>query len=183
MSEGLIEFALVGDDIMIVRVKGRGCMSNSAELYKSAQKIREQHPNVHIIFDLENCTTVDSSFMGTMVALSQEQKKTDSQYVTVLNLQKRVREVLENTGFNNILDIRKKEDIPSLENADFKKMDNSEPISKIDQIVNVLEAHKTLINLDSENELRFQSVVKYLEDSLEREKKGASGKTPPSNNS
>ena len=177
MTEYTIEFAFAGDDIMIVRLNGRGCMQNSLDLQKLANKLRKQNPNFHIIFDLENCISVDSSFMGTMVGLSTEQKKTGSQYVTVVNLQDHVRNLLVNIGFDKILDIREKADIPSVESADFKQIEKTDSPSKIEQIVHTIAAHKALINLDTQNEIRFQSVVKYLEDSLDREKKKNDDKT------
>jgi len=183
MIEDTIEFAIVDDEIMVVRVKGRGCNLNSVNLGKFVQDIRQQYPNIHIIFDLEKCSYVDSTFMGTMLMLNRGLKNSNSSSLMVLNVQNQVYQTLYKTGLHHILDIRNNKDFPLLEKADFKKMENSAPISRIEQIVNSLEAHVTLMNLGSENELRFQSVVKYLEDSLEREKKRISENTPPSSKS
>ena len=41
-------------------------------------------------------------------------------------------------------------------------------ISKLDRILLMLEAHEKLVDVDSENEIKFRGVLKNLRDSLKR---------------
>ncbi|MCC5874822.1 MAG: hypothetical protein JJU11_01260, partial [Candidatus Sumerlaeia bacterium] len=48
-------------------------------------------------------------------------------------------------------------------------------ISQLEQLQMTLKAHRELIKLDEQNELRFQAVIEYLEKSLEEEQEKEKG--------
>jgi hypothetical protein len=91
-------------------------------------------------------------------------------YLTVVNAQKHTRQLLVNLGLSYILDMREMAESMPVREEDFQKAEG-EQASRFEQIVHMIKAHNQLIDLDTQNEIRFQSVIKYLQDSLEREKK------------
>jgi hypothetical protein len=46
----------------------------------------------------------------------------------------------------------------------------SDNASRLDRILHMIEAHEKLLELDSENEVRFENVLKYLRQEEEKER-------------
>ena len=170
MTESTIEFAWLSKGVAVIRVKGRGSFQNSMELQKITEKLREQTPLVRFIIDLDECQTMDSTFMGTLAGISVEQNKAGAEYLTVLNAREHTHKLLHNLGLSYILDMREEPESLPVKEEDFQRTVTGEEVSQFEQIIHMIKAHKQLIDLDSKNEIRFESVIKYLEDSLEREK-------------
>jgi len=178
MTETLIEFAQVTGDVAVIRVQGRGMFQNSMDLQRLTRSLREKNPLLRFIIDLDNCISLDSTFMGTLAGISIEQNKAGGGYVTVLNSQEHTLQLLQNLGLSYILDIRESREAVPVREQDFQKADSQESAPKFEQIVHMIKAHEQLIDLDNQNEVRFQSVLKYLLESLDREKKKQSPNPP-----
>jgi len=170
MNESIIEFAFAHPDVAVIKVHGRGSFLNSMDLQSLTDTLRKKNPNIRFIIDLEHCITLDSTFMGTLAGISIEQNKAGMCYLTVVNAQKHTRQLLVNLGLSYILDMREMAESMPVREEDFQKAEG-EQASRFEQIVHMIKAHNQLIDLDTQNEIRFQSVIKYLQDSLEREKK------------
>ncbi len=171
MNDSVIEYARVSGDVTIIRIQGRGTFQNSIDLQRLTRGLRGTNPLIRFIIDLDTCTYLDSTFMGTLAGISLEQNKAGSGYATVLNAQEHTQRLLRNLGLAYILDIRENMESVPVKEKDFHKADKAEPAPKFEQVVHMIEAHEQLIDIDSQNEVRFQSVLKYLSESLEREKK------------
>ena len=169
MTESSITFAWAARDVVIIRIKGRGTFENSPYFQDLVQKLRNQNPNVKIIVDLSDCISMDSTFMGTLAGISTEQNKAGEGYLTVVNTREHTRHLLQNLGLSYILDMRDHQDVEVNEDQ-FQEIVTNNSLSKFEKIIHMIEAHTRLVNLDDKNEMRFQSVIKYLQDSLEREK-------------
>ena len=170
MSESNIEFAWVGNDVAVIRLEGRGNFENSIELQRITDYLRKHKSGVKLIIDMDQCTTMDSTFMGTIAGISTDQNKAGAGYVTVVNTHKHTDHLLRNLGLSYILDIREQSNDLGVHEKDFQKVAPQDKVSKFEQIVHMIKAHEKLIDIDNENEVRFQSVLKYLEQSLDREK-------------
>ena len=171
MNDTIIEFARVTADVTVIRIQGRGTFHNSIELQHLTRTLRDKNPLIRFIIDLDKCDYLDSTFMGTLARISLEQNKAGAGYTTVLNTQEHTQRLLRNLGLSYILDIRENTVSVPVQEKDFQKADTQEPASKFDQIVHMIKAHEQLIDIDNQNEVRFQSVLKYLMESLDREKK------------
>jgi anti-anti-sigma factor len=171
MNDTIIEFARIAQDVTVIRIQGRGTFQNSIELKHLTQTLRDKNPLIRFIIDLDKCDYLDSTFMGTLARITLEQKKAGSGYATVLNTREHTQRLLKNLGLSYILDIRDSTETVPVQEKDFQKADAQEPVPKFEQIVHMIKAHEQLIDIDNQNEVRFQSVLKYLMESLDREKK------------
>jgi len=179
MAEATIEFAKVTDNVVVIKIQGRANFQNSMNLQNITHRLQEENKSIRFIIDLEHCISLDSTFMGTLAGISVEQNKALGAYLTVVNTQEHTHYLLTNLGLSYILDIREEEEVQAKE-GDFRKAESMEPAPQFEQIVHMINAHEQLIDLDSKNEVRFQSVLKYLKESLERERKKQD--QPPSTN-
>jgi len=171
MNDTIIDFACVTGDVTVIRVQGRGTFQNSIELQRLTKTLRDENPLIRFIIDLDKCDYLDSTFMGTLARISLEQKKAGAGYLTVLNTQDHTQRLLRNLGLYYILDIRESAEKVPVREKDFQKPEVQEPVPKFEQIVHMIKAHEQLIDIDNQNQVRFQSVLKYLMESLDREKK------------
>ncbi len=171
MKDNIIEVAWAAEDVAIIKIVGRGSFQNSLDLRNASSNIQGKNPRVKLIIDLNDCIAMDSTFMGTLAEISTGQNCRGHGYLTVVNAKDHTHELLANLGLKYILDMREPSSSEMVKEEDFQVVDKPAKTPKFEQIVHMINAHKTLINVDNKNQVIFQSVIKYLEDSLEREKK------------
>lgn len=166
-----IQYATLPDDIVIIRVAGRANYQNSLALKHVFEKTSSEQQSPQYIFDLERCDSMDSTFMGVVASIGLHQKRLRGSKSTVLNVTPHVRELLDLLGLKFLLHIRDLgEDgkaAPPIPEAQFADVPSPE-ISKLDRIIMMIEAHERLIDVDSQNEVKFKGVLETLHDSLER---------------
>ncbi len=157
----------------VVRVVGRGNFMNSVPFKEFADQLDKKSKPEQFIVDLGRCETMDSTFMGVLASISLNQTRHNRHQLIVVNANAHVVKLLKTLGLINLLDVQE-----SSEKIGREALDRAEnqlepaaakPVSHIQQISHTLEAHKTLVRVDDENELRFQSVIHYLEKSLKEE--------------
>jgi anti-anti-sigma factor len=162
-----IYFTIQPEDIVIIKVEGRGNFKNSLSLKQLSEQLIKDGKKPRYIIDLKNCISMDSTFMGVLASIGKNQMKMSLGKTIVINLNKQTESLLKTLGLNFILDIKETSlpiSLPSDNNFVEKK---AEPLnSKIEQIIHMLQAHQTLIDLDTQNEARFQDVIIYLQNSL-----------------
>ena len=165
---------LEDDDIAVVRVFGRGSFLNSVPFKRFADHLQTQgHPRQFLV-DLAQCETMDSTFMGVLASVSIAQTKSGREKLLVANANDHVRRLLKTLGLTHLLSIHDGDhaDRAISKAEEHLQAPSSGPVSRLDQILHTLEAHKTLVRIDDENELRFQSVIHYLEKSLQNAEDG-----------
>ncbi len=171
-SESPVEYADLNDGFVVIRVQGRGthlhapCLDYILRRYKAGQS------SPRFIFDLGHCTMMDSTFMGVLASMGIHQWKSSQSRLVVTNIRDHVRELLDTLGLKHIVEMR---------GADMTNDDRStditffEPVttpdlSRRDRILMMLEAHQKLIDIDSKNEVKFENVIKQLQDGLKDER-------------
>lgn len=162
--------------MVVVRVNGRATFKVSPSLRHIFDTVRDREPPPRFIFDLDHCTTMDSTFMGTLASIGIHQRRRHGNCPIVTNIHPHVRQLLNGLGLKYILDMRAedRDGAPPVSDADFEKPDAPEP-APIDRILMMIEAHEKLMDLDSENEVKFEGVLKSLRDSLNREQERGDG--------
>jgi len=158
----------------IVRVVGRGNFMNSVSLKKFADHLAARGKPARFVLDLAQCETMDSTFMGILASVSIAQERGGRERVTVANPNEHVMKLLKTLGLMRLLDVREpgRDTVAELMDRARETMapvDASE-VSHSEQISHTLSAHKALVPLNDGNEERFQSVIHYLEKSLEGER-------------
>ncbi len=165
MDENLILVAC-RDQIAYLKVSGKGSFKN-AKLARNFYEASLRDGVTRIIFDLAQCTHMDSTFMGVLAAIAAEQKRLGFPVPTVINITPRNRELLETLGLNRIIEIPS--EAPEEIGAELVRLQGGEESTKEDAARTMLEAHEKLIDLDERNRSKFRDVVEYLRDKLESE--------------
>jgi anti-anti-sigma regulatory factor len=163
-----IQYARLRDGIVVIRVLGKGTFQQSAGLLHVFEITRDQQPAPHYVIDLDQCTTMDSTFMGTLASIGLHQRRTQKSQVIVANIKDHVRYLLNTLGLQYILDLRPdKVALPPADGAYAPA--NAPEMNNLDRILMMIEAHEYLIDIDSQNEVKFEGVLQSLRDSLHRE--------------
>jgi anti-anti-sigma regulatory factor len=166
-----IQYAQTGEGIVVVRVQGKGSHLQTPGLRHVFDTTRKQDPPVRYIIDLDQCTTLDSTFMGMLASMAIHQRETCDAPMVLTNIQDHVRYLLQTLGLNFLLDMRSGPAAKAerLQPEAFKPADAPE-MSTMDRIVMMIEAHEKLVDVDSGNEIKFEGVLKTLRESLDRAK-------------
>lgn len=157
--------------IGLVRVLGRGSFSNSLPLKRfSDHFISLRQEGQKFVLDLHECETMDSTFMGVVAGICISLVQQDGGRVVAVNVNDHCQRLLKNLGLTHLLEIRSggSKDLARGEKKLAPPEENGES-DKLRQICLTLEAHKDLIKVDEQNEVRFQAVIEYLEKSLQEE--------------
>lgn len=154
------------DQTAYLKVSGKGSFKN-AKLARNFYEASLRDGATRIIFDLAQCSHMDSTFMGMMAAVASEQKRLGYASPIVIHLSPRNRELLETLGLDRIIEIPT--EAPENLEADLIHLQGGEESTKEEAARTMLEAHEKLIDLDERNRSKFRDVVEYLRDKLESE--------------
>lgn len=166
-----ILFARLPGGIVVVRVCGKGTHQQSSSLLHVFEQTKDA-ASTRYVFDMDQCSTMDSTFMGTLASIGLFQRRERGSSVVVTNAKEHVRYLLNTLGLQYILDIRPdKNELPDNVNEETFTPANAPELSPLDRIVMMIEAHERLVDIDSQNEVKFEGVLKSLRESLEREKR------------
>ena len=163
-----IQFARLPDGIVVIRVTGKGSHLETPSLRVVFNMTKESDPPPSYIFDLTDCTTMDSTFMGTLASIGIFQRARKKTRVIATNIQDHVRELLDTLGLKYILELRpgNVESAPRAPEGSFTPAERPD-LDRTQRIVMMIEAHQHLMDLDRNNEVKFEGVLKTLRKSLE----------------
>ena len=165
-----IQYARLPDGVVVIRIRGKGTYQNGPALRYIFHIARNADAQARYVFDLDGCSTMDSTFLGTLASIGIHQRKRSDTMSIVINMNDHVRRLLDTLGLKFILDMRAAgTHLPRSEGAGTFKSIETPQLTRLERIVMMLEAHEQLIDLDTRNEVRFQGVVNSLRESLARE--------------
>ena len=108
--------------------------------------------------------------MGVLASVGLRQRRDSDELMVLVNVNPQNVRLLQTLGLSHFLNVRATgQGAPEVGNAEFRTAQPAK-VSNTDRIVHMIEAHENLLETDSENAVRFESVLKYLNESLEREK-------------
>jgi anti-anti-sigma factor len=146
-----------------VRVEGKGSILNSTGLKDFAKEmINRGHRD--FVVDLQSCTVMDSTFMGTLAGVALRLREIGSGQLRVINLNERNRDLLANLGLDQLFRIDDEEGGAATGAA--QKPLESGPIDKTAQAKTMLEAHEACVEANPENAAKFKDVLEYLKQDL-----------------
>lgn len=166
-----ILYARLPEDIVVIRVVGRGSHTTSLSLREVISQTSSDTHCPRYIFDLDQCATMDSTFMGLMASLALKERRIAGCKPIVVNMNAHVRQLLTNLGLKHILDMREG---PAKETAAMPTGDGAfeqvkaPEVDKVNRIVMMIEAHEKLIDIQGDNEVQFKGVIQSLKESLDR---------------
>ena len=116
------------------------------------------------VLDFQDCSMIDSTFLGIVVSLTlKNRKKSDDGSVVLINLKGRNLETVRNLGIHQIANVSSqsvtcKDDLENLSgNSDDIAVDTK----------TIYNAHKALMELNDKNLKMFSDVVSFLEQKRE----------------
>jgi anti-anti-sigma factor len=166
-----IAFAAMPDNIVVIRISGRGSFHNSMELRRLADAMftRTAGEATRFILDLIDCITMDSTFMGVLASIGLKQLRATGEKLAVLNANEQNVRLLGTLGLSQFIVVREADSGSQISDEEFHCL-LKEDASRRQRIIHMIEAHRDLCDADPSNNLRFESVLKYLQDSLQQEK-------------
>lgn len=159
MDESSIEVSL-NKDTAFIRVHGRGTFQNARHVKTFLQKATDQGATT-FIFDMKECTHMDSTFMGMLAGLSIQQKKKQRPLPQLQHLSAKNLDLLENLGLNRVLNISQP---PTTSTTPTLSPIAPTPQDKQAISQTMLDAHEALVQIDPANRIKFQDVIQYLKD-------------------
>jgi len=158
------------DNVDWIRVEGKGSFRNSTLVKEFTQRSLEKgHRN--FVVDLENCSSVDSTFMGTLASMALKLRYEPDGRVDVINANEQTHKSLTSLGLHCLLELDNdgsawKTERELVAKNLGKPLLPDEELSKREETGNILTAHEALVEANSENYSRFKNVLAYLKDDL-----------------
>ena len=157
MKPGSEILVTCADRIVWVRVDGNGSSANSVALRNFAKEMIRRGA-CEFIVDLSSCPAMDSTFMGTLAAISWWLGEGS---LSVVNLNERNAESLCSLGLDRLLNVRVS---PLKKSGQALPIPSEEDPAALAQTM--LEAHEALVKTAPENFPKFKDVIQYLEEEL-----------------
>lgn len=162
------------DGVVWLRIKGKGSFQNSPDLKNYAQD-RLEAGETTLVIDLEDCITMDSTFMGTLTGIALEMLNRGEGTVHVINANTRTLQLLQNLGLDNILSVDTDGSAWKSQRALVSRIFSHgdaelphEPLERAEQAEHVLGAHEALLAAHDANVPRFRDVVEFLRQDVEK---------------
>ena len=151
-----------------IRCDGKGSFQNSPTLKEWAEGEIESGAT-NIVIDLQGCTGMDSTFMGTMAGLAMRLMKLPGGQLQVAEPGERNKQSLEDLGLDALMAIDPDDCVWGDRIEEIRKQLKpcDADTDKIDKAPHVLEAHKKLVEADEKNTEKFATVLDFLEAELE----------------
>jgi anti-sigma B factor antagonist len=156
----------VDDAYALARVLGRGSYKVSRSLKEFASRVMDSGNAVFLV-DLQHCVGMDSTFMGVLAGLSQRQQKENGRKVILTGVSEKLVNLMKTLGLSQLVEIQ--EDPPETETQDLTELKRVKE-TPLDSANTMLEAHEKLVEIDEDNRLRFQDVLEYLREDIQRQK-------------
>jgi len=151
-------------DPVVVRINGKANYLNCNDFREFIESMVMEGKSQFVI-DFENCTGMDSTFLGILAGTALELRKSRKPGICILcNLNERNHELICNLGLQNLLTIA--EDLPESAESEpqsFKGLNNVE----VSDARSVLRAHENLVEASDENAEKFQDVIAFLRNQVE----------------
>ena len=166
MEQGEV-FISEQDGTTFIRVKGNASFSSAPPLRELAKKLAAE-PFGGLKIDLEECTWMDSTFMGMLAMLGLNAKKKNVP-AEIWNASEQNEKLLCGLGLKKVF---------AFENGTFGGADDTAAAPNAttaeSNARNVLDAHQTLMDIDEANVPKFEKVVEFVKkdiDKMEQDKK------------
>lgn len=146
-------------DPVVVRIAGRACFQNSACLRDFVTEMLRQG-KARFVLDFQQCSSMDSTFLGVLAGIALELKKRSGGGSLVLSrMGPRNLELVRNLGLHRLL---------TVDAGDFPLGFRGESVleckaqTELDHARLVLEAHENLVTADESNRSKFQDVLAFM---------------------
>jgi anti-sigma B factor antagonist len=153
-------------DPVAVRIEGRASFLNSACLRDfMAQMIKSGKSR--IVIDFLRCTSMDSTFLGVLAGIALQLRSLPQKGSLVLTrMSPRNLELVHNLGLHKLVTVDSSQG-GSIADACDTPLTNAER-GELENARLVLEAHENLVTADETNRGKFQDVLVFMKNRVER---------------
>ncbi len=151
----------------VVKISGRATFVSSVPFKRLMNTLIDRGCEKFTL-DLSDCQLMDSTFLGVLVGLSR--KFVDSVgSILLFNHSDQVKEMFDNLG---ILELFGSVNSLCVESDLITSVPRDGVTNKSELAKNSLSAHKALMDVNRENEIKFKEVALFLEENLKTSLKG-----------
>lgn len=148
-------------DPVVVKINGKANYLN-CNAFREFIETMLANGSRNIFIDFTDCKGMDSTFLGILAGTAIELRKlSPAGELVVGNLSERNYELICNLGLQNLLTIS---DESGQKSEEYDALQNQE----VSDAKNILEAHENLTAADKENEAKFQDVIAFLRNQVEK---------------
>jgi anti-sigma B factor antagonist len=148
-----------------IMVEGRANFDYGLPLRNFAKNLDNSFTQIAI--DLRSCLGMDSTFMGIMAMIGLKAKKNNVQ-VEILNADENNRYLLEGLGLDKLFKFVDKD---TCNICDEKIVPDTKTCSVLNTAETVVDAHKVLMDVDKKNIPKFEKVVEFAQEDVDKLKK------------
>lgn len=155
------------EELAFVQVCGRGSFQNAGAVKSFYQELLQKGVTRFVV-DLNECTYLDSTFLGTLTGLGMrlKEKSEGKGRLHIINVNSRNIELLRNLGLDRLFNIDvKPRDLAQSIDLNLKEV-RPEKVDRTESAEQMLEAHQNLMDWDPRNVPKFKDVVTYLKEDL-----------------
>lgn len=158
------------DDPVVIKINGKASFMNSGPVKDLFDRLVDQGKQRFVV-DFQNCSGMDSTFLGILAGLGIKLMKTEPKGSVVLcRLGSRNRELVRNLGLHRLLIIDEGRDPEeSVEENGLEALDPSRKLSEVENARLVLQAHENLVEIDASNKTKFQDVISFLKNQVDQQ--------------
>ena len=154
----------------LIRVSGRGSFKTGSSLKEFAVSASLQGTRC-FVFDMEDCVSMDSTFMGVIAGLALRMKRDAAGEVVMMNLSAKTMSLLETLGLDRLIRTFASGEVPDELRgllADVTTLSGFSPEQGDGKLTleTMLAAHEDLVEADPANLPKFQNVIDYLSQDL-----------------
>ncbi len=175
-------FVAIHQKIALIRVCGRGSFQTGASLKQFGMSVLNEGCDL-VIFDMADCTTMDSTFMGVIAGMALRLKRQSGGTIVAMNLNPKTLSLLTTLGLSRMIETYEAGSTPDSLVAHLSKITDLGPLGNAngDNELNLetrLSAHEDLVEASPENLPKFQDVIEFLNRDLEKVRASAGDSLP-----
>ena len=148
----------------LIKVAGRANFDYAVPLRELAEKIA---PGNWLQFDMEACETMDSTFMGVLTMLAMKLRKSGSK-VMLINASAQLNKLLRDLGVAKLFNFVAGDDKNAVKSGAAQEVPIAGKASLLSTAQTVVDAHKSLVEADRSNLEKFDKVIEFAEQDVER---------------
>lgn len=148
-------------DSMIISIHGRAVYTTCREFGEFLEKIGKTPSPSRLIFDMKNCTGVDSTVLGLVAGVSGDFRFKGGE-VVIQRCNERIAEVVANLGLTSLLTLLSGEELAAGTEEILASGETSSQGASPATNHTILQAHETLMETHPENIPRFKQVVDFM---------------------
>lgn len=153
-------------DPVAIRIEGRASFQNSPCLNEFFNALVAQG-RTRFVMDFQNCTSMDSTFLGVLAgAALQLRKQATPGSLVLCRLGERNLELIRNLGLHRLLTVDM--ETSGVHSTTFAALTSVPIQGELENARMVLAAHENLVVADDANRAKFQDVLSFLKNRVQQ---------------